>query len=427
MICTIQRNSIQRASVYLNGGKKTMAEIRRETGCQYILNGGLYNMQTFQPINHLTVDGAVLSAGGNPYGYAIRKDKFVFSYANNVKYPTFLGAYPVLVRDGKKNGEAAPAGLEGYRPRSCVGLTADGSVVLCCDQKNRSLDGIAGELVSAGCVTAIHLDGGGSRQCDFDGKSLTSSRIVHNYLCIWTKAEQREEEPKVGAKYKVCIDPGHGAGCANGSPDGSYKEHEFALDVGLRLKAVLERHGVDVVMTRTDGTDAALGQRAAISNRAGCDLFLSLHTNAYGTGWTSPEGWEAYVMAKGATAEKLAEAIRAEAIPALGCKDRGVKSANYTVLADTDAPAVLVEHGFHTNQAECAKLKSDCYRQLCAETNAKGILKILGISWEDGGDGVSFDAARQWVMEQGISDGTNPEQAATREQVWMMLYRLASK
>ena len=123
----------------------------------------------------------------------------------------------------------------------------------------------------------------------------------------------------------------------------------------------------------------------------------------------------------------MAEAIRAEAIPALGCKDRGVKTANYTVLADTDAPAVLVEHGFHTNQAECAKLKSGSYRQLCAESDAKGILKILGISWKDGGSGVSFDAARQWVMEQGISDGTNPEQAATREQVWTMLYRLASK
>ncbi len=34
------------------------------------------------------------------------------------------------------------------------------------------------------------------------------------------------------------------------------------------------------------------------------------------------------------------------------------------------------------------------------------------------------ERARAWVMERGISDGTNPEAAATRQQVWMMLYRM---
>ena len=34
------------------------------------------------------------------------------------------------------------------------------------------------------------------------------------------------------------------------------------------------------------------------------------------------------------------------------------------------------------------------------------------------------DRAREWVMEQGISDGMNPDAAATRQQVWVMLYRM---
>lgn len=37
------------------------------------------------------------------------------------------------------------------------------------------------------------------------------------------------------------------------------------------------------------------------------------------------------------------------------------------------------------------------------------------------------DAARAWVMSQGISDGTNPDSPATRSQVWVMLYRTAEK
>jgi hypothetical protein len=35
-----------------------------------------------------------------------------------------------------------------------------------------------------------------------------------------------------------------------------------------------------------------------------------------------------------------------------------------------------------------------------------------------------FQLAREWVIEQGISDGSNPTNAATREQVWVMLYRI---
>lgn len=34
------------------------------------------------------------------------------------------------------------------------------------------------------------------------------------------------------------------------------------------------------------------------------------------------------------------------------------------------------------------------------------------------------EKAQEWVMEQGISDGTNPDAPATRSQLWVMLYRM---
>lgn len=34
-----------------------------------------------------------------------------------------------------------------------------------------------------------------------------------------------------------------------------------------------------------------------------------------------------------------------------------------------------------------------------------------------------FAAARDWVIEQGISDGTRPKDMVTREELWTMLYR----
>ena len=44
-------------------------------------------------------------------------------------------------------------------------------------------------------------------------------------------------------------------------------------------------------------------------------------------------------------------------------------------------PAVLIEHGFYTNEAECEKLKSDSFRQKCAICDAKGILEQLNIEY----------------------------------------------
>ena len=89
MITLIPCERVKRVGLYVNTGRKTMAAIQQETGCTYALNGGLFDMSKFQAINHLTVDGKVLSANGNPYGYGIDVNKMTFSYGNNVKAPDF--------------------------------------------------------------------------------------------------------------------------------------------------------------------------------------------------------------------------------------------------------------------------------------------------------------------------------------------------
>ena len=55
-------------------------------------------------------------------------------------------------------------------------------------------------------------------------------------------------------KKSVCLDPGHDAGNqANKSPDGSYYEHEFTLDLAKRMEKLLTDRGVAVTLTRTGG------------------------------------------------------------------------------------------------------------------------------------------------------------------------------
>lgn len=195
----------------------------------------------------------------------------------------------------------------------------------------------------------------------------------------------------------VCLDAGHGITTAGKrSPDGTLLEYEFNRDVTSRIKTILERHDVEVVLTCYDNEDKSLAERCKIANTVKADYFVSIHANAYTTSeedeegtmqltFNSANGWEIYVISKGGKAEQLAIKIHKYS-QELGLKDRGIKVGNFQVLRDTDMSAVLIEHGFYTNKEECEKLKSDSFRQMCAECDAKGILEQLGIEYKEGKD-----------------------------------------
>lgn len=442
MILTkIPKDSIKKIKVYYNEGrKKTAKQIQKELGCQYMINTTLFNMSTHKAAGYLTVDNKVYGAVANPYGFAVKDDKIVFSYGNNVKYPDFTGCYHVLVRDGKAQLTDADSKKYGYTARSCVGLTAAGDIVMLCDQSNRSLkNGVGNDMLKAGCVVALNYDGGGSSQGYFNGRWLTSGRNVLAFLCVWTEDVKEENTPNTNTTTengkKICLDAGHGSTCSNGAPDGSYKEYEFAWDVANQMKTILESHGVTVKMTRTDDTDMSLSKRVNISNNFSPDYFVSIHSNASGSGsvWNSASGWEIYVPAKGGSAEKLAKKIEEETMKVFPLNDRGIKTASYTVLTKTKAPAVLIEHGFHTNKADVEYLKSNEYRQKYAVANCKGILAALGISYVEptssGGNSTTeptkpnaptTNSALEWAKSKGY-DATN---YSSQKEVIDLLYNL---
>lgn len=207
-----------------------------------------------------------------------------------------------------------------------------------------------------------------------------SSINVSKYVTDINVGDLKGDDTKV----KICIDAGHGSNTAGKrSPDGSLREYEFNRDVANRIKNILVAHGVEVILTCGDDYDIPLQQRCDIANQLKADYFVSIHANAYGTDWNDAKGWEIYVVAKGGRAEELAETIHEYSIAELGLKDRGVKTADFYVLKHTNMPAVLIEHGFYTNKAECALLKDSDFRQKCAESDAKGILDFLDINYEE--------------------------------------------
>ena len=320
--------------------------------------------------------------------------------------------------------------------RTAVGWLLDGRVLIWCDKMILTREQLQDKLLELGCVDALMFDGGGSTQgvFPFPARKVISSRIVATFLCFWEEASEKKEETKVETKKKVCLDAGHSASNkANKSPDGTYFEHEFALDMAKRIKAHLERHGVEVVETRPDGGDVSLGERCRISNTAKPDLFVSLHSNAAGTlstgpdGWGNARGWECYVYGLSGARYKAAKAILARVdgvAPAIRSTPILAKPGLY-VLAHTNAPAVLIEHGFHTSKQDVAYLKDSAYREKLAAAEARGILEYLGVAWQDVSD---LDTAVDKLAAAGIIDSPDRWKRLdfTENSVRMLIIKMAA-
>lgn len=207
--------------------------------------------------------------------------------------------------------------------------------------------------------------------------------------------------------YHVCIDPGHGPGSANKSPDGSYEEQAFAMDLSQRIAALLQGHGVAVILTRDAAGYPGLRERCAVANSISqLDLFVSVHSNAAaGSGWSTAAGHTIFTSSAGERAgrNKAARAMLARWREAgISVRGEGLLHSGFTVLTGTTMPAVLLEHGFHTNRSEVEQLKTAAFRQQLAEADVKGILDYLGLSWVE-----RDDPNRTAVQEKyGLADET---------------------
>jgi len=238
---------------------------------------------------------------------------------------------------------------------------------------------------------------------------------------------------------RIAIDAGHGPETpGKRSPDGSLREYQFNSTVARYVADTLLHgyEGVEILMTHADDRDVPLKERTDRANAWGANLFVSIHANAAGEGWSSAQGIETFVYTtRPAAALKLAEAVHRNLIRMTGRPDRGVKSANFHVLRETKMTAILVECGFMTHREECELLKSDTYRRKCAEAIVAGIVETYGlkpkrpVQDDPAPDEVSSwaRAARDWAVSRGITDGTRPKDTVTREEVWTMLYRLEGK
>jgi N-acetylmuramoyl-L-alanine amidase len=173
--------------------------------------------------------------------------------------------------------------------------------------------------------------------------------------------------------------------------DGRLTESLFNLEVAKDLAARLRSSGVKVVMTRTtnSGVGPCINQRAAIGNRAGADVAISIHADgdeaagAHGFDVIYPRRDELVRPAIRGPSKQLATRVRDALVGA------GIPPANYVGSNGLDArddlgglnlstvPKVLAELGNMRSASEASKLEKSAYRARLAAALATGIERFL--------------------------------------------------
>lgn len=222
----------------------------------------------------------------------------------------------------------------------------------------------------------------------------------------------------------IVIDAGHGgydAGAVNGTRYEKNDNLRMAMAVGERLK----RCGVNVIYTRTTDTFVSLLERSRISNNNNADLFVSFHRNSASN--PAANGVETLIYTNASNkALQTAEAVQ-QALVNVGVQsNRGVKRANLSVLRETNAPALLIELGFISNDQdnELFDNEFDSY----ADAIARSLAQAVGVNCNPGGgDNGGGNGGNQNATIRNIQSNLNARYGAglTVDGIWGPLSKRA--
>lgn len=188
-----------------------------------------------------------------------------------------------------------------------------------------------------------------------------------------------------GEHMKICIDAGHYAKYNKSPVNDKYYESEMTWKLHEYLKKELESLGIKVITTRSDQTKD-LGLTSRGNKASGCDLFLSIHSNACNT---ESEDFPLACCSVSGKADAIGKKLADTVASVMGTKQngriwkrRGKFGDYYGVLrgaAAVGVPGVLLEHSFHTNRKATEWLLVDSNLKKLAKAEAKTIASFYGI------------------------------------------------
>ena len=176
-----------RAQIYYNSKRKSLAQVKRESGCSHIINGYLFN-GSFQPVGWTVIDGKVISRDAyQDWGISIGSDGKPQMLTD--RGGSFLSGVPLL-KNGAKLERSLTPDVARSAARTAVGWMPDGRICLWCDKTSLTREQLQNKLLDLGVADALMLDGGGSTQGFFPSGKVASSRKVPTMVLFWEETKQ---------------------------------------------------------------------------------------------------------------------------------------------------------------------------------------------------------------------------------------------
>ncbi len=163
---------------------------------------------------------------------------------------------------------------------------------------------------------------------------------------------------------RIYIDQGHNPENPNAGAEGNgQREQDLVYRIGKELYALIEQDDNFLARLSRPNADSSLGvsnadslrQRVEQAEAFGADLFLSLHANS--SSLPQANGSEGLVYSRESPAYNIAEVLLSSMTAVTGTANRGVRlRPGLYVLRRTTMPAIIMEMGFITNQADTVKM-----------------------------------------------------------------------
>ncbi|MDP6436981.1 MAG: N-acetylmuramoyl-L-alanine amidase [Gammaproteobacteria bacterium] len=269
----------------------------------------------------------------------------------------------------------------------------------------------------------------------------------------------------------VAIDPGHGGKDPGARGRGGLVEKKAVLQISKRLANLInDEPGMRAILTRNGDQFLKLRQRRERAEKAGADLFVSIHADAFSDRRVS--GATVYVLSRKGASDEAAELLAkrendADLIGGVDIKGkdpmlasvlvdlsqnaaleasvevanafitemsrvgkmrkRRVQKAGFRVLKSPDIPSILVETAFISNPQEESNLKSVQYQQRLAQAMHKGVKAYFYANPPTGTRIAQLARERKLVRQHVIRRGDTLSEIAQRYQVSVSRIRSKNK
>lgn len=208
------------------------------------------------------------------------------------------------------------------------------------------------------------------------GTAVISDVLVQNLL------SSSPSSSNTTSSKKVCIDPGLNEYDSNAAGPMDPVENNIDLAIALKVGSILQQNGIQVIYTRTNSSiawpsdiTADLQSRCDTANNANVNYFVTINSNS--SDGSAADGIETSYCTGSEEGEELAQSIQDALVKSTGLQDEKIKPADYYVLENTNAPAIITGLASMSNSSEKALLATDDFQNKCAQAIASAIVNSL--------------------------------------------------